>query len=169
MHALDWLDLKGPDKALVTLWLDGRFGDPLPISRGRKSPEGGKAKPDELERFTAIWQAARELINEERFLNWQITFPGVWSNWGSKGLEGGFDAIVGDPPWDRIKLQQVEWFAARRPEIAKAQRASDRTKMIKALKDAGDPLFADYAKADTGLARLMAAGERFAMGRGALQ
>ena len=148
IHALDWLDLKGPDKALVTLWLDGRFGDPLPISRGKKAPEEGKAKPDEVERFAAIWQAARELIDEERFLNWQITFPGVWSNWGSTGLEGGFDAIVGNPPWDRIKLQQVEWFAARRPEIAKAQRASDRTKMIKALKDAGDPLFADYEKAD---------------------
>lgn len=148
IHALDWLDLKSADKALVTLWLDGRFGDPLPIARGKKAPEEGKAKPEELERFTAIWQAARELINEERFLSWQITFPGVWSNWASKGLEGGFDAIVGNPPWDRIKLQQVEWFAARRPEIAKAQRASDRTKMIKALKDAVDPLFADYEKAD---------------------
>ncbi len=148
IHALDWLDLKGPDKALVTLWLDGRFGDPLPIARGKKAPEEGKAKPDELERFTAIWASARELINEERFLNWQITFPGVWTNWSSKGLEGGFDAIVGNPPWDRIKLQQVEWFAARRPEIAKAQRASDRTKMIKALDKTGDPLFADYAKAD---------------------
>lgn len=148
IHALDWLDLKGPDKALVTLWLDGRFGDPLPIARGKKAPEEGKAKPDELERFTAIWASARELINEERFLNWQITFPGVWRNWASKGLEGGFDAIVGNPPWDRIKLQQVEWFAARRPEIAKAQRASDRTKMIKALEKTGDPLFGDYQKAD---------------------
>lgn len=148
IHALDWLDLKGADKTLVTLWLDGRFGDPLPIARGKKAPEEGKAKPDELERFTAIWQEARELITEERFLNWQIAFPGVWRNWTSKGLEGGFDAVVGNPPWDRIKLQQVEWFAARRPEIAKAQRASDRTKMIKALKAAGDPLFADYGKAD---------------------
>lgn len=148
MHALAWLDLKGPDKALVTLWLDGRFGDPIPIARGRKEPEGGKARPDEVERFTAIWHAARELIEEERFLNWQITFPGVWENWASAERQGGFDAVVGNPPWDRIKLQQVEWFAARRPEIAKAQKASDRARMIKALKDAGDPLFAEYEKAD---------------------
>lgn len=148
MHALDWLELKGPDKALVTLWLDGHFGEPIPIARGKKAPDGAKAKAVELERFTAIWKAARELIEEERFLNWQITFPGVWDNWGSAEREGGFDAIVGNPPWDRIKLQQVEWFAARRPEIAMAQRASDRAKMIKALKDADDPLFADYEKAD---------------------
>lgn len=148
MHALDWLDLKGPDKALVTLWLDGQFGEPIPIARGRKAPEAYRAKPDEAERFHAIWSAARALIAEERFLNWQITFPGVWSNWASTAREGGFDAIVGNPPWDRIKLQQVEWFAARRPEIAKAQRASDRTKMIRALAKDGDLLFADFEKAD---------------------
>lgn len=148
MHALDWLDLKGPDKALVAQWLDGVFGDPMPIARGKRAPESAKAKPEDVERFTAIWREARELIDEERFLNWQITFPGVWTNWGSKGLEGGFDAVVGNPPWDRIKLQQVEWFAARRPDIAKAQRASDRKRMIGALEKAGDPLHADFVKAE---------------------
>ena len=25
----------------------------------------------------------------------------------------GFDAVIGNPPWDRMKLQQVEWFATR--------------------------------------------------------
>lgn len=148
LHALDWLDLPKADKPLVTLWLDARFGDPIAIARGRLAPDGGKAKAEEVERFTDIWQQARALIEEERFLNWQITFPGVWDNWASAAREGGFDAVVGNPPWDRIKLQHVEWFAARRPEIAKAQKASDRTKMIKALEKAGDPLFADYAKAD---------------------
>jgi len=148
MHALDWLNLSRDDKPLVTQWLDGGFGDPLPIARGRKGPEALRAKPEEAERFHAIWRKARELIEEERFLNWQIAFPGVWKNWASKGREGGFDAVIGNPPWDRMKLQQVEWFAARKPEIARAQRASDRKKMIAALKDANDPLYADFEKAD---------------------
>ena len=149
IHALDWLDLKTKeDKALVRLWLDGRFGDPIPISRGRKAPEGGKAKSGEVEAFTAIWERARALIAEERFLNWQISFPGVWDNWASKGREGGFDAVVGNPPWDRIKLQQIEWFAARRPEIALAQRASDRGKLIAKLKTDADPLWDDFTHAE---------------------
>jgi hypothetical protein len=149
VHALDWLDLKAKeDKALIRLWLDGRFGDPIPIARGRKAPEGGMAKPEEVAAFTAIWNRARALIGEERFLNWQISFPGVWDNWSNKGREGGFDAVVGNPPWDRIKLQQVEWFAARRPEIALAPRASDRTKMIAKLKTDGDPLWDDFSHAD---------------------
>lgn len=149
IHALDWLNLKAKeDKALLRLWIDGRFGDPIPIARGTKAPERGKARPAEVERFAEIWTVARTLIAEERFLNWQIAFPGVWSNWSSAEREGGFDAVVGNPPWDRIKLQQVEWFAARRPEIALAQRASDRARMIAKLKKDGDPLFAEFEKAD---------------------
>ncbi len=147
MHALDWLDLDREAKGLVRLWLDGRFGDPIPIARGRKAPEGGRARDEEVEAFTRIWREARQLIEEERFLNWQIAFPGVWQDWASGARKGGFDAIVGNPPWDRIKLQQVEWFAARRPEIALAARASDRKRMIAALEAADDPLFADYMRA----------------------
>jgi len=148
VHALDWLNLGTAEKALIRLWLDGRFGDPIPIARGRKTPEGGKAKSEELVAFQSVWERARALIENERFLNWQIAFPGVWNNWASAAREGGFDAIVGNPPWDRIKLQQVEWFAARRPEIALAPRGSDRARMIAKLKADDDPLFDDYTKAD---------------------
>jgi len=148
IHALDWLNLNRSEKGLIRLWLDGRFGDPIPIARGRKAPQGGMAKADEVEAFSDIWRRARDLIVEERFLNWQISFPGVWDGWAGKDRSGGFDAVVGNPPWDRIKLQQVEWFAARRPEVALAQRASDRARMIARLKADGDPLFNDYEKAD---------------------
>ena len=51
-------------------------------------------------------------------------FPGVWSEWEDFELRGGFDAVIGNPPWDRIKLQQVEWFATRRREIALTSRAA---------------------------------------------
>lgn len=148
LHALDWLNLDRDGRALARLWLDGRFGDPIPIARGRKSPEGGMAKPEEVEAFTAIWQRARTLIGEERFLNWQIAFPGVWDNWASKTREGGFDAVVGNPPWDRIKLQQVEWFAARRPEIAAEPRAADRKRRVDEMVASGDPLAADFLIAE---------------------
>lgn len=148
MHALDWLNLDKDGKGLVRLWLDGRFGDAIPIARGRKEPEGGKAKAEEVEAFTEIWRDARQLIEEERFLNWQIAFPGVWQDWASAERKGGFDAIVGNPPWDRIKLQQVEWFAVRRPEIAAQARASDREALVEALVDSGDPLAAEFERAE---------------------
>ncbi len=160
VHALDWVDLKGPDKALVAQWLDGVFGDPMPIARGKKAPESSRAKPEDVERFTAIWREARALIDEERFLNWQITFPGVWTNWGSAGLEGGFDAVVGNPPWDRFEFEEVPWFEARDKAIALAPSGAKRKAAIKALKDKEAALWQDYQKA----VRRMAMATRIAKG-----
>lgn len=144
MHALDWLDLKGPDKALVAQWLDGVFGDPMPIARGKRSPESAKARPEDVERFTAIWREARALIDEERFLNWQITFPGVWTNWGSAGLEGGFDAVVGNPPWAKVELEAAKWFLGRSAPIVHAATNAEREALIDELEQTDLQLFQDY-------------------------
>jgi hypothetical protein len=145
IHAIDWLDIK--DKAgkdALKIFFDGQFGDPLDIAMGKKEPE---TKRDEGQRFAEILGQARILIAEEHFLNWQVTFPGIWSDWEDDELNGGFDAMIGNPPWDRMKLQEVEWFEARRNDIALAQRASDRKRMIQDLIAAGDPIIHDYQKA----------------------
>ncbi len=147
LHALDWLDLKAGDRALARLWLDGRFGDPIPISRGKSAPQGGVAKPEEVEAFTAIWQRARALIGEERFLNWQIAFPGVWDNWATKGREGGFDAVVGNPPWDVLEFEEVPWFADRDITISQESSGAKRKARIAALKQQNSVLWRDFEKA----------------------
>ncbi|MGA0543552.1 Eco57I restriction-modification methylase domain-containing protein [Neotabrizicola sp. VNH66] len=147
LHAIEWLNLKGKDNAkAIKGFFDGAFGDPFEIALGKREP---KVRDEHGRRFVEILASARELVIEENFLNWQVAFPGVWSDWQEDGLKGGFDAIIGNPPWDRMKLQQVEWFAARKRDIALAQRASDRAKMIASLEKAGDPLARDYAKAAT--------------------
>lgn len=50
-----------------------------------------------------------------------------------RARRSGFDCILGNPPWERVKLQEKEWFAERVPEIANAPNAAARGKMIKAL------------------------------------
>ena len=35
--------------------------------------------------------------------------------WDAVSPPGGFDALVANPPWERAKLQQVEWLAAHDP------------------------------------------------------
>jgi hypothetical protein len=145
IHALDWLDIRDkPGKDVLKVFFDGQFGDPLAIAMGTHEPT---IKREADQRFAEILNDARTLISGENFLNWQVTFPGIWSDWEQDELTGGFDAVIGNPPWDQMKLQQVEWFAERRSEIAMAQRASDRKKLIAALEKAGDPLAKDYATA----------------------
>ena len=82
----------------------------------------------------ALMAQARELAAQETFFHWWTSFPTVFG----VGSKGGFDAIIGNPPWDRIKLQQVEWFSERSPAIAAQPRAADRKTMIAALQ--GTPM-----------------------------
>ena len=138
LHAFDWLGIprRGPVKTAFLKWLDGVFGDQIAIAQGEPFDSKDAHLPHLMD--------ALGLAASERFLNWQVAFPGVWSDWEAKELTGGFDAVIGNPPWDRMKLQQVEWFAARRPEIAMAPRAADRKRMIAELEKAEDPLAEDF-------------------------
>ncbi len=152
VHALRWLDRKdATGKKAIESFYDGAYGDPIALAQGTampKAPNGnGNGRREVFDAFVDILDAARTIAAEERFLHWQVAFPGVWDDWSSNTPDGGFDAVIGNPPWDRMKLQQVEWFAARRPQIALAQRASDRKKMVTALEKTGDPLWHDYQKA----------------------
>ncbi|MCY4399675.1 MAG: restriction endonuclease [Gemmatimonadetes bacterium] len=138
LHAFDWLGIrkKGPVKTAFVQWLDGLFGDQIAIAQGKRSDSKDAHLPHLMD--------ALGLAASERFLNWQVAFPGVWYDWETKELRGGFDAVIGNPPWDRMKLQQVEWFASRRPEIAMAPRAADRKRLIADLQKAEDPLAEDF-------------------------
>ena len=145
VHAFDWLEVKDLEgKTALQSFFGGLLGDPIQIALGRA--EASMERPESA-RFAELFGEARCLVAEERFLNWQAAFPGVWTNWQSANLKGGFDAVIGNPPWDRMKLQQVEWFATRRREIALAPRAADRKRMVAALERDGDPLAWDYAVA----------------------
>ncbi len=103
--------------------------------------------------FANLWHNARAIADWETFLHWEVAFPGVWAKWQDAHPRGGFDAVIGNPPWDRIKLQEVEWFATRAPELARAPTAAARRAAIKELRAQGDPLAVDFddakARADS--------------------
>ena len=98
----------------------------------------------EATRFAELWRTARAIADREGFLHWEVAFPGVWHRWQESRPQGGFDAVIGNPPWDRIKLQEVEWFATRAPELALAPTAAARRKGIQRLRDQGASLAAEF-------------------------
>ena len=91
-----------------------------------------------------FWRQAAAIARREGFLHWEAAFPGVWREWRNARPEGGFDAVIGNPPWDRIKLQEVEWFAYRAPGIARAPTAAARRAAIRRLRERGGPLAAGF-------------------------
>lgn len=75
-----------------------------------------------------------------RFLHWHVAFPAVWES-------GGFDVVLGNPPWERVKLQEKEFFAARAPEIATAPNKAARDRLIKQLAEDDPALWAAFEAA----------------------
>ncbi len=70
--------------------------------------------------------AVNGLAEEKHFFHWCLEFPEVFES-------GGFDCVLGNPPWERIKLQEKEFFAARSLDIANAQNKAAREKLIQEL------------------------------------
>ena len=94
--------------------------------------------------FAELWHEAKADSGRERFLHWEATFPGVWRGWENARPVGGFDAVIGNPPWDKIKLQEVEWFATRDSELALAPTAAERRAGIRRLREQGEPIAAEF-------------------------
>ena len=73
-----------------------------------------------------VHEYAGELAERYRFFHWPVEFPEV-------AKQGGFDVMLGNPPWERIKLQEQEFFATRHTLIATAQNKASRERYIKLL------------------------------------
>ncbi len=95
-------------------------------------------------RFTELWRDIRTIAEREGFLHWEVAFPGVWRHWQNKRPQGGFDAVIGNPPWDQIEQPEVEWFANRDDGIAHAATGASRKALINQKKKGGDKLALQY-------------------------
>jgi hypothetical protein len=94
---------------------------------------GGKLSP-EVERL------ARELSERHRFFHWWLEFPDVLKR-------GGFDVVLGNPPWEKVKLEDKQFFADKAKEIAEAENSAKRRRMIAALERENPALFKAYQEA----------------------
>ena len=89
--------------------------------------------------------------DEYRFFHWHLEFPEVFRPvvqpvehpWG---VEGGFDVVLGNPPWDKIKMEEVPWFTQHDSVIAGAGTAAQRKRLIANLKDSNPSLHALFEK-----------------------
>ncbi|ENC9826090.1 N-6 DNA methylase [Pseudomonas aeruginosa] len=72
--------------------------------------------------------AARQACEEARVFHWPLAFPQVFA-------QGGFDCVLGNPPWERIKLQEEEFFATRHRDVAEARNKAERAQRIQWLSE----------------------------------
>jgi len=85
-------------------------------------------------------KAVEEIADRYRFFHWFLEFPEVFA-------AGGFDVVLGNPHWERIKLQETEFFAAKDHDISNAPNADARRRLIKKLAESNHILNEEYATA----------------------
>ena len=74
-----------------------------------------------------LLDTVRRIAEGYGLFHWDLAFPQVFAR-------GGFDVVLGNPPWERVKLQEQEFFAKREPINRKtARNAAERKKLIAAL------------------------------------
>ncbi len=93
-----------------------------------------------------IHEEIRRIAEEHRFFHWYLEFPEVFAKKHPR-VDGGFDCVLGNPPWERIKIQEKEFFKYRDPAVAGARNAAERNRKIKALKKDNPPLYAEFIAA----------------------
>jgi hypothetical protein len=99
--ALDWLPIEsGKTKRrereqLIDAWIDGGGGDPVEVAQGKPARGNDAAALDRL------LNDARAIATQRHFLHWQPAYPGVWEAWTGPTPHGGFDAVIGNPPYVR--------------------------------------------------------------------
>ena len=111
------------------------------------------------------------LARQYRFFHWHLDFPGIFtvpddgSADAGTGWTGGFSCVVGNPPWERVKIQDKEFFAqVGRADIEGASTAAIRKKMIDKLIDTDPDLHQAYLAAlrqSDGTAHLLLKSKRY--------
>jgi len=85
-------------------------------------------RPEELKearQSERLAQASRR-ASDARVLHWPLAFVQVFQ-------KGGFDCVLGNPPWERIKLQEEEFFAVENRLVAQARNKAERAQRIEWL------------------------------------
>ena len=84
----------------------------------------------------------KRIAEEQRFFHWCVEFPEVFA------ANKGFDVMCGNPPWDKIKVEDKKWFESHnRADIVNAGTASQRKEAIENLQTSDPTLYKEYAKA----------------------
>ena len=75
-------------------------------------------------------------------LDWQKQFPDVFSR-----PNPGFDAVLGNPPWERFTIKNREFFDTSAPHILEASTAAESRRLIEKLQKTNPDLYQKYITA----------------------
>ena len=95
----------------------------------------------------------KHLARAHQFFHWHLAFPDIFQpretidHGDPTGWIGGFDVVLGNPPWEQVLLNEEEWFAQRHPAVAAAPSSAARRAALDALGFEYASLIAEFKQA----------------------
>lgn len=121
--------------------LDGSVSEyptPNTIEQIKRIPtESAENSPPDNSKLDEFYDCTKKISEEQSFFHWSLEFPLIYQ-------QGGFDSIIGNPPWDTLEMRESEFFAVRKPQIASADTASERKELISELEESDPNLYEEY-------------------------
>jgi hypothetical protein len=87
-----------------------------------------------------VEDVAKRLATHHRFFHWHIAFPEIMGR-------GGFDVVLGNPPWEQLELDPRKFFTHTAPEIADSQNLAETLAKVETLKVRSPKLYAEFQEA----------------------
>ncbi len=107
-----------------------------------RSAHKGKTLADLSKNIVCGNSLVEDTAVHPRAMKWEESFPTVFNR-----PNRGFDCVIGNPPWERMKLQKREFFAASAPEVINAVNPSQSRKLIEEMETKNPELYARYLAA----------------------
>lgn len=108
-----------------------------------RSAHKGKTLADLSKNIVCGNSLVEDTAIHPKALKWKEVFSDVFNR-----SNQGFDCVIGNPPWERMKVQEREFFdAAGKPEIGGAVNAATRRKLIEKLEKEDAELYQRYIAA----------------------
>lgn len=104
--------------------------------------EKGKPMPTYYRQLSADFKTeVKRMADEQRFFHWCVEFPEVFA------ANKGFDVMCGNPPWDKLQMEEEKWFAGKDEDIVKAANQAERKEKIAKLQTSAPKLYEEFTTA----------------------
>lgn len=137
----------------------------LPKADGAPAGASARTVPTTEELWMALNQGkmrqamagAPKAARRARAFHWPLEFPDVMQR-------GGFDVVLGNPPWDQIEVDPEGFFANSVPEVSTAKNKSAKDKIIAKLEETAPALhkaFCEYQAEIWSIQKFVHGSDRF--------
>lgn len=139
-HQLEKMERKFKDWLMADVWTSAFFIEKTEINLEfyptnltlEKLKENQTIKPELIENILKI-------ADHYNFFHYHLEFPEVFE-------KGGFDCLLGNPPWETVELKTQEYFKISAPFIAKITATNRREEEIEKLQQTNPELYIQYLK-----------------------